>query len=123
MGASQLDGITKEGICRMEQGNAKKFEQCRSNHVYDIVTSDETLINCYEPESKRQSAQQIVSGEVKPTKARRGRSTGRKMVASFFSRRGHIVTVALEDHCTINLKWYVTTCLPKVLENVRERRP
>lgn len=91
--------------------------------MYDIVTGDESWIYCYEPESKRQSAQWVFKDEEKPTKVRRGRNSGKKMVASFFGRTGHIATIPPEDCRTVNAEWYSTICLPTVFQKVREKRP
>jgi len=101
----------------------QKFNGGQAKSVYSIVTGDESWIYCYEPESKRQSAQWIFEDEEKPTKVKRGRSTGKKMVASFFGRTGHVATIPLEDRRTVNAEWYTTICLPTVFQKVREKRP
>lgn len=101
----------------------KKFNQGQSKAVYDIITGDETWIYCYEPESKRQSAQWIFPDEALPTKVKRTRSAGKQMVASFFGRTGHVATVALPLKSTVNAEWYTTICLPEVFRKVREKRP
>ena len=100
-----------------------RFVSGRSNAVYDIITGDESWIYCYEPESKRQSAQWIFQNEEKPTKLRRSRSVCKKMVASFFRITGHIITVPIEDRRSVNAEWYSTICLPRVLDRMRELRP
>lgn len=101
----------------------KRFDHGRSKTVYDIVTGDESWIYCYEPESKRQSTQWVFPDEDNPTKVKRARSTGKQMVASFFTRTGHVATVALPLKSTLNAEWYTTICLPEVLRKVREKRP
>lgn len=103
--------------------NIERFDRGQSNHVYDIVTGDETWIYCYEPESKQQSAQWVFPDEDKPTKVKRGRSASKQMVASFFGRTGHVATVALPPDSTVNAEWYTTQCLRAVLIKVREKRP
>nr|XP_012227307.1 PREDICTED: uncharacterized protein LOC105675080 [Linepithema humile] len=100
----------------------KKFDRGQAKSVYDIVTGDESWIYCYESESKRQSAQWVFKDEEKPTKVKRGRNSGKKIVAAFFERTDHVVTVPLEDRRTVNAEWY-TICLPIVFKKVREKRP
>ncbi|GFS34956.1 mariner transposase [Trichonephila inaurata madagascariensis] len=45
------------------------------------------------------------------------------MVAKFFSYSGHIATIVLEDRETVTAEWYVTKCLPEVLEQWLPKRP
>lgn len=101
----------------------EKFNGGTSNLVWNIVTGDESWIYCYEPEKKSQSAQWVFRTEPNPTKIRRIRSAGKKMIASFFSKTGHIATIALEDKRTVTANWYTNVCLPQIFEKVREKRP
>ena len=64
----------------------------------------------------------ILKNEEKPTKLRRSSSVGKKMVATFFCRSGHVVTVPLQDRRTVTAEWYSTVCLPKVVEKMKELR-
>lgn len=99
------------------------FEQGRSRRVWDIVTGDETWLYQYDPESKQQSAVWVFPDEDPPVKFLRSKSVGKQMIACFFSKSGHVATVPLQDRKTVTADWYVTKCLPKVLEAWRERRP
>ena len=49
-----------------------------------IVTSDESWIYCYEPETKRQSPQWKHAGYSKPKKARQSKSTHKLLMIPFF---------------------------------------
>lgn len=42
------------------------------------------------------------------------RSAGWRMIASFFSRSGHVATIALEDRRTINTEWCAAMFWPAV---------
>lgn len=42
------------------------------------------------------------------------------MVASFFRKTGHLVTVALEYRKTVNSELYATICLPIVYGEIRK---
>lgn len=101
----------------------KKFNGGQSLAVYNIVTGDETWVYCFEPERKSQSAEWVFPFEDLPTKVKKSRSIGKQMVASFFGKSGHYTTVSLENQRTVTADWYVNTCLPRVLEKVREKRP
>ena len=94
----------------------RKFDGGRSPRVNDIVTGDETYIYQYDPETKQQSSVWLFPGQPAPQKFKRSRSTTKQMIAVFFSKSGHVVTVPLQERKTVNAEWYINTCLPKVLE-------
>ncbi|GBP83911.1 Vanin-like protein 2 [Eumeta japonica] len=71
----------------------QRFVGGDSNAVCDIVTGDASWIYCYDPETKRRSAQWVSPLEELPIKVKRGRSLGKKMVASFFG---------MTEFCAIN---------------------
>ncbi|CAH2008204.1 unnamed protein product [Acanthoscelides obtectus] len=92
-----------------------RFNSGNSKNVYSIVSGDESWIYCYEPENKRQSA------EEKPTKVIRSRSVSKK---TFVSKTGHIATIIpLIEQRTITADWYTTTCLPEVITELRKINP
>ena len=47
---------------------AEKYDRGASEHVYDILTGDESLIYACEPESKQQSTLWMFLDESNPTK-------------------------------------------------------
>ena len=100
-----------------------RFDNGTSNSALDIMTGDESWIYQYDPETKRQSTVWVFPGDDPPVKVKRARSVGRKMVATFFSGRGHIATIPLEDRRTVTAEWYTTVCLPRVFQVIHERRP
>lgn len=99
----------------------EKYDFGKSKKVYEIVTGDETWVYQFDPETKRQSCQWLFKNEQPPTKVKKSRSLGKKMVASFFRKSGHIATIQLEDRKTVNADWYCKVCLPEVLSNVRQK--
>lgn len=110
----------KQARVNWSQEMLKKFNRGASKHVYDIVTGDESWIYAYEPESKQQSTVWVFQGEPNPTKVVRARSTSKQMVACFFGKTGHVLTVPLEQRRTVNSEWYTTICLPKVFGEIRK---
>ncbi len=101
----------------------KKFDGGQSKRVWDIVTGDETWIYQYDPETKRQSSVWVFPGDTAPQKVKRARSVGKQMIATFFSRSGHVSTVALEGQRTVNAEWYTTVCLPEVFAVIENKKP
>ena len=98
----------------------EKFAGGASKSVYYIVTGDESWIYAYEPETKNQSSVWVFENEEYPTKVVRSRSTSKQMVACFFTKTGHVATMALENQKTVNSAWYTTICLPQVFDELRK---
>ncbi|GBP60583.1 Mariner Mos1 transposase [Eumeta japonica] len=74
----------------------QRFAGGDTNAVHNMVTGDESWIYCYDPETKRQSAQWMFPFEELATEVKRGRSVGKNVVASFFGMTGHYATFPLE---------------------------
>ena len=45
------------------------------------------------------------------------------MIATFFTRSGHLATVQVVSQSTVTADWYTNTCLPQVVEKFQEKRP
>ena len=58
-----------------------------------LVTSDESWIYCYDPETKRQSSQWKHAGSPKPKKARQSKSTHKLLMIPFFDSTGTLPIV------------------------------
>lgn len=99
------------------------YQNGTSKRIFDIVTGDESWIYQFDPELKTQSTVWVFPNEEPPTKIKRARSVGKKMIASFFSASGHVATITLEDRRTVNSEWYTTQCLPQVFQKIKENRP
>lgn len=101
----------------------KKFDHGRSRLVETIATGDESWIYQFDPLTKQQSQVWMFANEDAPTKARRSRSVGKQMVASFFGKSGHLSTTVLEQQRTVTSHWYTTQALPNLFAAVRQHRP
>lgn len=101
----------------------RKFDQGEGRSIFNIITGDESWIYQYDPPTKRQSTIWVFPDDEPPTKVKRGRSVGKKMVATFFSASGHVATISLDDQKTVNAKWYIEVCLPTVFNNLKQKRP
>lgn len=100
-----------------------KFHGGASKSVFNILTSDESWIYQYDPETKLQSTVWVFQNEDPPTKVARSRSIGKQMVANFFSITGHVVTVPLIQQRTVTSQWYTTIGLTTALQEVRKNNP
>jgi len=74
----------------------QKYSRGTSKDDYRIVTSDESWIYAYDPESKQQTIVCVFQGEPNPTKIIRARSSSKQMVVCFFGITGYVATVLLE---------------------------
>ena len=100
-----------------------KYENSNLWQRSEIVTGDETWIYQYDPETKQQSKVWLFENEAPPTKFRKACSAGKRMVATFFSRSGHVATIPLVEQSTVTARWYTEVCLPQVFQALREKRP
>ena len=73
----------------------KRFNNWDSHRVLDIVMGDKMRIYQFDPETKCQSSVWVFPDEQSPTKIKKQRTVGKKMVATFFSTSGHLATVVL----------------------------
>ena len=101
----------------------RKFDGGRFPRVWGIVTGDETWVYQYDPETKQQSVVWVFPDENPPVKFKRNRSASKQMIACFFAKLGHVVTMPLEDRKTVTADWYVNHSLPKVFQARSKRRP
>lgn len=104
------------------QESLKRFEGGRSGSVFDIITGDESWFYHFDPETKEQSKMWVSKESPRPTKVRRNRSSGKRMVAIFFMKSGLIESIPLESGATANADWYANTCLSQVFTVVSHKR-
>ena len=81
-----------------------------------LVTCDESLIYCYDPEAKRQSSQWKHAGSPRPKKARQSKSTHKHLMIPFFDSTGMIYMNWIPTGQTDNKEYYV-----EVLREFRKR--
>ena len=96
-----------------------KFDGGGSEWVWDIITADETFLIPVLPGN--QAAVFSLNPHVK---FKRSRSTSKQMIVVFLNTKsGHVASVALQERKTVNAKWYINTCLPKVFKAWSTHRP
>ena len=116
----QFVNRSKEARVDWSKEMLQKYDSGALKRVYEIVTSDESCICAYEPESKQQSTVWVFQDEPNPTKVVRTRSTSNQMIACFLGKTGHVAIVPLKQRRTINSEWYTTICLPVVFQEIRK---
>ena len=105
----------KERRC---QGSREMIELINSDPaVLDaLVSCNESWINCYDPETKRQSSQWKHAGSPRCKKARQSKSTHKLLMIPFFDSTGMIYMHCVPTGQTINKEYYV-----EVLREFRKR--
>ena len=71
-----------------------------------IITTDETWLYFYDPETKQQSSVWTVKGSAPPKKARVSKSAGKRMCIMFMDRTGIILTHFVPEDQTVNSSYY-----------------
>lgn len=71
-----------------------------------IITTDETWLFLYDPETKEQSRQWTRDGSPPPKKARQSKSVGKQMYIYFMDRSGMILQHAVPLKTTVNAAYY-----------------
>ena len=100
----------------------RKFDGGRSR-VWYIVTGGETWVNQYDPKAKQQSVVWVFPYENPLMKFKIHRSASNQMIAFFFAKFGHVVTMPLEERKMVTAEWYVNHCLPKIFQAWCKRCP
>ena len=72
-----------------------------------LVTCNESSINCYDPETKRQSSQRKHAGSRRHKKARQSKSTHKLLMIPFFDSTGMIYKHWVPTRQTVNKEYYV----------------
>ena len=84
----------------------QRFEQEGEDFLSRIVTTDETWISLYEPESKEQSTMWKTPGSPSPKKFKVSRSTKKQMFIMFFDIQGVILSHAVPQGQTVTANYY-----------------
>ena len=79
----------------------EKYDSRHANSTWNIVSSDETWVYQFDPETKAQSSTWLFPGDTQPLKFNRSRSISKQMVASYIAKTGHITTIPLEERRTV----------------------
>ena len=89
----------------------QRFEQEGEDFLSRIVTTDETWISLYEPESKEQSTMWKTPGSPSPKKLNISRSTKKPMFIMFFDIHGIILNHAIPQGQTVTANYYSVVSL------------
>ena len=103
------------------QGNLEMVSD-DENVLKKVITSDESWVYGYDPETKQQSSRRKRPDEPRPKKARQSRCHVKSMLIFFFDCEGVVHYEFAPRGQTINKKYYVKV-LKRLLDAVRRKRP
>lgn len=91
---------------RQSQRFLRRYKREGQRFLDRIITTDETWLYYYDPETKQQSSQWKNSDSPPPKKARASRLMGKHMFIEFFDRRGRLLCNAVPLGVTVNAEYY-----------------
>jgi len=100
----------------------ERFNKNKTDFVHRFITTDETWIHHYTPESKQQSKQWTEAGCLAPKKTRSVPSAGKVMASVFWDPEGILFIDYLEKGKTITGEYY-SNLLTKLDGKIHEKRP
>jgi len=103
-------------------GERKQQARDDPNFISSIITSHETWVHVYDPETKQQSSQWTLSNSPRPKKARQVRSNVKCMLIIFFDILGIVHKEFTPPSQTVNGKFYCEV-LNWLREGIRRKRP
>ncbi|PNF41810.1 hypothetical protein B7P43_G02600, partial [Cryptotermes secundus] len=100
----------------------QQFEDEGNSFLKSIVTTDETWVHYFIPESQQSSREWWHTSSPKPKRARRSRSAGKVMATFFWDWQGVIHVDFLTDARTVNAAYYSDLLATDVKEKIRSKR-
>lgn len=100
----------------------ERFRKNKVDFMRRFITTDETWVHHYTPETKQQSKQWRHSGSPPPKKAKAVASAGKVMASIFWDAKGILLIDYLPKGQTITGVYYASL-LDKLKQKVNEKRP
>ena len=99
-----------------------RFQQNSTNFLRRFITSDETWVHHYTPETKQQSKQWKHADSPPPKKAKSVLSAGKVMASIFWDAKGILLIDYLPKGQTITGEYY-SNLLDQLQQAIEEKRP
>lgn len=88
-----------------------------------IITTDETWLHYYDPETKQQSSMWTLKGNPPPKKAKVCKSSGKNMCIMFMDRKGILLSHFVPEKQTVNSTYYSKVLRRDLINAIRKKRP
>lgn len=99
-----------------------RFNKNQTDFMRRFITTDETWVHYYTPETKMQSKQWTEPGCSAPKKAMVVKSAGKVMASVFWDSKGILMIDYLPSGQTINGNYYANL-LDRLHQNIQQKRP
>ena len=100
----------------------QQFEDEDDGVLKSIVTTDETWVQYFIPESQQSSREWRHTSSPKPKRARRSRTAGKAMATFFWDWQGVVHVDFLTDARTVKAAYYSDLLATDVKEKIRSKR-
>lgn len=117
-----LTPLQKQNRMDISEQCLARFRANPDEFLRRFITTDETWVHHYTPETKEQSKQWVEKGESAPKKAKTVLSAGKVMATVFYDAHGIIFIDYLEHGRTITGAYYVTL-LDRLNNEIKTKRP
>lgn len=121
MGSTHFDGREQNDAHANCSCLLRRFEDEEDAFLKSIVTTDETWVHYFIPESQQSSREWRHTGSPKPKKARRTRSAGKVMATFFWDWQGVIYVDFLTDARTVIAACYSELLATEIKQKVRSK--
>lgn len=112
----------KEAQCQMTRNFITEYDSNKVTFLDKLVTMDETWVNFFTPELKRQSMQWLPKG-VTSQKAKIQNSTHKLMLVAFFDAQGLVYQHYLPPQTKINSDNHCESIIIPFRYHLRQKRP
>jgi hypothetical protein len=116
-----LKAYQKHTCTKISEQSSERFNKNKTDFVLRFITTDETWIHHYTPESKQQSKQWTEAGCSEPKKTRPVPSAGKVMASVFWDAGGILFIDYLERVKTIIGEYY-SNLLTRLDRKIHEKR-
>ena len=119
-----LNADQKRQRCQSSEQLLEYFRRDPNNFLSQLVTTDETWIYHFDPETKEQSVEWRHNGSLRPKKFRVQKSSGKVLASIFWDQDGILLIGYLPKGRTINAKYFsfLLVQLKDILKEKRRRK-
>lgn len=101
----------------------KKYKNCNSRVISNLLTGDETWVHMFEPQRRADNKQWKRKDQARPCIAKRTISAKKMLYAIFFNSSGPVVQVPCPSGHTVTGRFYKNSVLKKVKKFYNKKRP
>ena len=119
-------------ICSLTSRNSRvrlasqvieRYDKCDPRRLEETVTSDETWIYHFQPDSKAKNKVWVSSEGDRPVIAGRCKTSNRMLYAKFFDSKGPVLNIPVPKGSSVTGKFYRESVLTQLVDFYQKRRP